>query len=205
LCNGMDDSLQKIDISPFKYGTVSAYDVKPIPKKKMSYLYNREGSDGKITNEPRETITVDTLFDFFHHLFAPLSTANRLYFDYAVEEREDGTWYSDYQEFRYFLVESECDWDDEEQCLIDAIRLFKTSRAGFGIAVLPEGGIGVNDLSPYSLWTITKRKSSRRSTKSSVGGIRDSISSTTGRSRAARTTLRRRCSTSSEAFTDATT
>ncbi|MBO5518938.1 MAG: hypothetical protein J5945_02160 [Candidatus Methanomethylophilus sp.] len=149
LCNGMDDSLQKIDISPFKYGTVSAYDVKPIPKKKMSYLYNREGSDGKITNEQRETITVDTLFDFFHHLFAPLSTANRLYFDYAVEEREDGTWYSDYQEFRYFLVESECDWDDEEQCLIDAIRLFKTSRAGFGIAVLPEGGIGVNDLYHY--------------------------------------------------------
>lgn len=145
----MDDSLLDVDISPFKYGTVSAQDVKPIKEKKMSYLYNRKGSDGKITNEPRETITVDTLFDFFHHLFAPYSTANTIYFYYPVIEKDGEVHYSNYQAFKYFLVESEREWDQEEQCLLDAIRLFKTSRAGFGIAVLPEGGIGVNDLYHY--------------------------------------------------------
>lgn len=158
LCNGMDDSLLDVDITPFKYGTVSAHDVKPIPEKKMSYLYNRKGSDGKITNEPRETITVDTLFDFFHHLFAPYSTANRIYFDYAVKKKDDGTCCADYQEFRYFKLETERDWEEEEKCLLDAIRLFKVNRAGFGLGVLPEGGIGVNDLYHYetnmSLWML---------------------------------------------------
>ena len=158
LCNGMDDSLLDVDITPFKYGTVSAHDVKPIPEKKMSYLYNRKGSDGKITNEPREKITVDTLFDFFHHLFAPYSTANRFYFDYAVKKKDNGTCCADYQEFRYFKLETERDWEEEEKCLLDAIRLFKVNRAGFGLGVLPEGGIGVNDLYHYetnmSLWIL---------------------------------------------------
>ena len=149
LCNGIDDSLLGVDLTPFVYGTVSPFDVKPIEEKGMSYIYNQVGPDGKVINVPKEKITVNTMYDFFHHLFAPLSTANRLYFDYAVEEKEDGTYYSDYQEFRYFQVESDKDWDDEEQCLLDAIRLFKTSRAGFGLGVLPEGGIGVNDLYHY--------------------------------------------------------
>lgn len=158
LCNGMDDSLLDVDLTPFEYGTVSAHDVKPIKEKKMSYLYNRKGPDGKITNEPRETITVDTLFDFFHHLFAPFSTANRIYFDYAVKKKDDGTCCADYQEFRYFKLETERDWEEEEKCLLDAIRLFKVNRAGFGLGVLPEGGIGVNDLYHYetnmSLWIL---------------------------------------------------
>lgn len=158
LCNGMDDSLLDVDLTPFEYGTVSAHDVKPIKEKKMSYLYNRKGPDGKITNEPRETITVYTLFDFFHHLFAPFSTANRIYFDYAVKKKDDGTCCADYQEFRYFKLETERDWEEEEKCLLDAIRLFKVNRAGFGLGVLPEGGIGVNDLYHYetnmSLWIL---------------------------------------------------
>lgn len=149
LCNGMDDSLLGVDLTPFTYGTVSPFDVKPIEEKRLSYIYNHVGPDGKVINVPMEKITVNTMYDFFHHLFAPLSTANRLYFDYAVEEKEDGTCYSDYQEFRYLQVESDKDWDDEEQCLLDAIRLFKTSRAGFGLGILPEGGIGVNDLYHY--------------------------------------------------------
>ena len=158
LCNGTDDSLLDVNLTPFKYGTVSAHDVKPIPEKKMSYQYNRKGSDGKITNETRETITVDTLFDFFHHLYAPNSIVNRNYFDFAVKKKDDGTCFSDYQEFRYFKLETERDWEEEEKCLLDSIRLFKVSRAGFGLGVLPEGGIVVNDLYHYetdmSLWIL---------------------------------------------------
>ena len=158
LCNGIDDSLLDVDLTPFTYGTVSPHDVKPIEEKGLSYIYNQKGPDGKIVNVMKEKITVDTLYDFFHHLFAPLSTASRFYFDYTVKEKADGTCCSEYQEFRYFQVESERDWDDEEMCLLDAIRLFKTNRAGFGIAVLPEGGIGVNDLYHYetdmSLWVL---------------------------------------------------
>ena len=41
-------------------------------------------------------------------------------------------------------------------CLIDAIRLFKTSRAGFGIGALPEGGLGVDYIcqceTNHALW-----------------------------------------------------
>ncbi len=91
LCNGIDDSLLDVDLTPFTYGTVSPHDVKPIEEKGLSYIYNQKDPDGKIVNVMKEKITVDTLYDFFHHLFAPLSTASRFYFDYTVKKKADGT------------------------------------------------------------------------------------------------------------------
>ena len=158
LCSGMDDSLLDVDLPPFEYGTVSPYDMKPIKETGMSYIYNRaSGPDGKIVNERKDQISVDTLYDFFHHLFAPLSMARTIYCEFAVKKKDDGTCCSEYQQFRYFRMDTDKSWEDEERCLIDAIRLFKTSRAGFGIGVLPEGGVAVNDMyqceTNYALWS----------------------------------------------------
>ncbi|AMH94977.1 hypothetical protein AR505_1262 [methanogenic archaeon ISO4-H5] len=157
LCSGMDDSLLDVDLPPFEYGTVSPYDMKPIMETGMSYIYNRaSGPDGKIVNERRDEILVDTLYDFFHHLFAPLSMARTIYCEFVVKKKDDGTCCSEYQQFRYFRMDTDKSWEDEERCLIDAIRLFKTNRAGFGIGVLPEGGVAVNDMyqceTNYALW-----------------------------------------------------
>ena len=157
LCSGMDDSFLGVDLPPFEYGVVTPYDMKPIEATGMSYIYNRaNGPDGKVINERVDQIAVSTLFDFFHHLFAPLSMARTLYCEFTVKEKPDGTCCSEYQQFRYFRMDTEKNWEEEEKCLIDALRLFKTNRAGFGIGVLPEGGVGVNDMyqceTNYALW-----------------------------------------------------
>ena len=157
LCNGMDDSFLGMDLTPFKYGVVSPYDMKSIKETPMSYIYNRaSGPDGTIINECKDPITVNTLYDFFHHLFAPLSMARTIYCEFTVKEKPDGTCCSEYQQFRYFEMDTDMNWEEEEKCLVDAIRLFKTSRAGFGIGVLPVGGVGVNDMykceTNYALW-----------------------------------------------------
>jgi len=157
LCSGMDDSLLGVDLPPFEYGTVSPYDMKPIKEKSVSYIYNRaSSSDGTIVNECKDQITVDTLYDFFHHLFAPLSMARTIYCEFTVKKKEDGTCCSEYQQFRYFVMNTDRSWEEEEMCLIDAIRLFKTSKAGFGIGVLPDDGVGVNDMyqceTNHALW-----------------------------------------------------
>ena len=138
LCNGIDDSLQDLELSPFEYGFISPYVKEPIEKRCMYYTYNDVGdSNGIITNITKETITVDTLYDLFHHLFAPDSMVRRFYC-------EDGPGYPHHQEFRFFRITTELR-DNEEECLIDAIRLFKTSRAGLGIKFLPDG-VAVDDM-----------------------------------------------------------
>lgn len=160
LCNRMDDSLLGVDLTPFEYGTVTPYEMKPIKERPMAYRYNRKGPDGKVTDTLKDVFSVDTLYDFFHHLFAPYSTANTIYFEYADNKDADGTCRADYQKFCYFKLETERNWEEEEKCLLDAIRLFKINSAGFGLGILPEGGLGLNDLyhyeTNYSLWILPK-------------------------------------------------
>jgi len=147
LCNGVDDSLIGVDITPFEFDTVSTFNPKPIKERSLSYMYPRDdGSDGIVSADPNEHISVNSLYDFIQHLFPPYSSTPCEYFERMDHKKADGSGCVADDKFSYFRTESEQDWEKEEMCLLDALRLYKTNRAGFGLAILPQRGLGLNDL-----------------------------------------------------------
>ena len=147
LCNGVDDSLVGLDLAPFDFETVSTFNPKPMKGRSLSYSYPRmNGPDSISSINPDEKIVVDTLYDFIQHLFAPYSSTPCEYFERLEHMRADGTGCVADDRFAYFRMGSEQDWEKEEMCLLDAIRLFKTNRAGFGLVIQPRRGLGLNDL-----------------------------------------------------------
>lgn len=155
MCNGIDESLLGVNLAPFGYGIVSPYDVKPIGEKRLSYNYSRvNGSGGKITNLPKEITTVDNLYEFIQRMFPPLSTI-RGFYNGEFEEIRSGIFNKNkkFDTFRYFGTD-DIHYYEEGMCLLDAIRLFKTNRAGFGLGIALNGGINeeYSGATNYLLW-----------------------------------------------------
>lgn len=133
MCNGIDDSIKSADIDSFSFHTASNSDRGDSPKGSVRYVYG---------GAPDESLSTPSMYDFLAHLLPPQSSSWSLY---CVPRGSDG----DENRFTYFVYDGpETEASATAGCLIDCIRLFKFSRAGFGtMAYIPdESSMGTNDL-----------------------------------------------------------
>ncbi len=155
LCNGIDNSLDGLKLDPFIFARISANDPYPIESRKLPYVCKAECyPDGTAKEINKESTTVNTLYDLIQHLFPPYSSARTRYLQ--TEQYWDGAQYqykAEPERFACFFSDSDNCWEKDQLCLLDAIRLFKLNRAGFGLSIHTRGGIGLNDL--YKLDTNT--------------------------------------------------
>ena len=133
MCNGIDDSIKLADIDSFSFHTASNSDRGDSPKGSVRYVYG---------GAPDESLSTPSMYDFLAHLLPPQSSSWSLY---CVPRGSDG----EENRFTYFVYDGpEAEASAMAGCLIDCIRLFKFSRAGFGtMAYIPdESSMGTNDL-----------------------------------------------------------
>ena len=146
LSNGLDDTLLDLDLKPFTFTTISTNDPKPMAERKVSYQYKIScNPDGSNPKNYTHDMQVDTYYDLIQHVFPPHSSTIA---EYLVPEQVcngESYDYNGLERFPCFTLDDEKDWYEEMVCLLDAIRLFKVNRAGFGLAILPQNGLGLND------------------------------------------------------------
>ncbi len=146
LCNGVDDSLLGTDFGDFEFKTASEREPEPIEERRISYIYRRKKDpEGCDVGTPDNPMKVRTVYDFISHMFATHSTAQQRYSRCPLSKNND----PDEWGYTYFQADfgenvRPDTWYAEAQCLLDAIRLFKPCRAGFGLGLTTDG-VGVND------------------------------------------------------------
>ena len=133
MCNGIDDSIGLADIEHFSFHTASNSARGDSPKSSVRYVYG---------GAPDELLSTPSMYDFLAHLLPPQSSSWSLYCRSCGPDGKENR-------FTYFVYGGPVETADEMAGrLIDCIRLFKFSRAGFGITadVADESSMGTNDL-----------------------------------------------------------